>query len=154
MIHQPDEAQQRLLFEIATSCRCNNLRQAARAATTFYNYYMAESGLTAAQCPLLVVLMLAGPQQIQVLADQLGLDRTTLTRNLRVLVGQGYVAIAPGRDQRTRVAAITEAGRAVLLAVLPRWQEAQAAFTAALGATSSTALFDACRLAAALAPEP
>jgi DNA-binding MarR family transcriptional regulator len=148
---QPLEpTQHAVLMDIATNCRCNNLRQAARSATAFYNSYLVESGLTAAQCPLLVNLILAGPQQIQVLATRMAVDRTTLSRNLRVLAAQDYVQIAPGQDQRTRVVEITANGRAVLLQAVPRWQAAQHAFLTAIGAETGAALFDACAIAAAI----
>jgi DNA-binding MarR family transcriptional regulator len=142
--------QHALLIEIATSCRCNNLRRAVRTTTAFYNAYLHGTGLTAAQCPLLVTLILAGPQQIQDLALLMVLDRTTLTRNLRVLVTQGYVHMAPGADQRTRMAQITDEGRAALLAALPQWQAAQREFIAAIGATTSTELLAACQVAASI----
>jgi DNA-binding MarR family transcriptional regulator len=115
-------------------CACGRLRRAARALTQLYDDVMAPSGLRVTQYSLLSALERRGPLRITELASQQLLDRTALSRNLDPLVAKGLVAIAPGRDARTREVAITARGKAALRAALPHWQRAQAEVTKRLGA--------------------
>jgi DNA-binding MarR family transcriptional regulator len=79
------------------------------------------------------VLYLAGPQTINEMAEKLGLDRTTLTRNLKLLEEGGLLSIEPGQDQRTRLVTLTQEGMELLLKALPVWEEMQAHFVEGLG---------------------
>jgi DNA-binding MarR family transcriptional regulator len=82
---------------------------------------------------VLVVLELGGPKSIGDLADSLGADPTTLTRNLALLENRALVKIRQGDDARSRVAAITLKGKNTLVRALPAWREAQAALAASVG---------------------
>ena len=64
----------------------------------------------------------------------MGLDRSTLGRNLRVLECDGLVTLVEGEDQRNRVVQLTEAGRERLAAALPAWEAAQQRLIERLGA--------------------
>jgi DNA-binding MarR family transcriptional regulator len=83
---------------------------------------------------LLVALEKAGPIPFTRLADVLGLDRTTLTRNLEPLRRAGLLTLRPGRDRRVRLPAITEKGRKTLSTAIPLWEQAQRQITDGLGA--------------------
>ena len=74
-----------------------------------------------------------GPASATRLAEHLALDRTTLTRNLKVLADRGLVQISPGSDRRERVASITGAGEAAIERATPVWREAQERLVAAFG---------------------
>src|SRR5476649_2091554 len=63
-----------------------------------------------------------------------GLDRSTLGRNLRVLEGEGLVALNEGEDMRNRIVRLTEAGAERLAAALPAWEAAQQRLIDRLGA--------------------
>jgi DNA-binding MarR family transcriptional regulator len=62
---------------------------------------------------------------ISSLADAMGLDRSTLGRNLRVLEGEGLVRLVEGDDLRNRLVVLTEQGKQRLAAALPAWEAAQ-----------------------------
>jgi DNA-binding MarR family transcriptional regulator len=111
---------------VVAECACEGLRRTARAVTQHYEDALAPSGLRATQFPILVALASAGPLPVTRLATALGLDRTTLTRNMRALLDQGLIAIADGEDRRTRVVALTPKGRRSLAEALGMWEEAQA----------------------------
>ena len=121
-------------------CACGRLRRATRALTQLYDDLMAPSGLRVTQFSLLRTLERTGPQRITALAAATLLDRTALTRTLDPLVEQGFVAIVPGRDARTREAALTRAGVAALRAAEPHWKRAQAAVAKRLGPAKLEAL--------------
>ena len=71
---------------------------------------MRGSGLRGAQFTLLATLIQTGPMPTTRLADFLGLDRTTLTRNLGPLLRDGHVTIEDGADRRVHKVAITAKG--------------------------------------------
>ena len=90
----------------------------------------------------------AGPIPFTRLAEVLGMDRTTLTRNLAPLRRQGHLTLRPGPDRRVRLATITERGRRTLTAAIPLWEQAQRRITDGLGRGRwNTVLHDLHRLA-------
>ena len=83
------------------------------------------------QFTLLATLVQTGPISTTRLADFQGLERTTLTRNLGLLVRDGFVRIDEGEDRRVRKVAITTAGEAAARRAFPFWKKAQDAALAA-----------------------
>jgi DNA-binding MarR family transcriptional regulator len=134
---RPDTA---TLDEIATACACFNFRRAARAITQRYDRTLAPSGLRATQVTLLVALSKAGAIPFTRLAKVLGMDRTTLTRNVNPLKRQGLVSQNPGPDRRVKLLSITPKGSRALSAAIPLWETAQAAVVSSIGAGRWTAL--------------
>lgn len=110
-----------------------NVRRATRLVTQFYDKMLAPSGLRSTQYSLLNVLSLLDDLLMQDLALILAMDRTTLTRNLRPLVKQGWIQVYTGKDRRTRFVQITSKGRAKLEKALPYWEQAQHFITERLG---------------------
>lgn len=128
--------------EVRADCACNGLRRAAREITQRYERALAPSGVKATQLPILVALGAAGPVPITPLAEGLALDRTTLTRNLRILEQRGLVTIgAAQHDARVRLASITDEGLQVLAQALELWREAQGDVVEAFGQARLRALF-------------
>ncbi len=116
-----------------TNCTCFNLRKAARAVTQMYDQALKPTGLRATQLSLLVSVEHSGPRGMSELAEQLVMDRTTLTRNLKPLLNQGLLESVAGADRRRRPVAITTKGRAALATALPYWREAQVRMAGSLG---------------------
>ena len=115
-------------------CACFAIRRAARAITQHYDRMLRPSGLRATQFTLLTMLAISGPSPLSRVADRLGMERTTLTRNLRPLVARGLVTVGGDADRRVRSIAITGAGRRALVDALPLWRRAQHAVTKQLNA--------------------
>jgi DNA-binding MarR family transcriptional regulator len=134
-------------------CTCGRLRRAARALTQMYDDEMAPAGLRVTQFSLLRTLAREGPVRLTALAAAAMLDRTALARNLDPLVTRGLVAIAPGRDARTRVAALTGRGRAALAGAEPHWRRAQARVRRRLGGERVDALVATLAALEALHPD-
>lgn len=114
------------LQEVASGCACRRLRGAARAVTRIYDDALRPTGLRTTQFTLLTAAELGGGALISELADALALERTSVTRELKLLEERGFVSITPGEDRRSRVVELTKAGRRALAAAYPRWREAQA----------------------------
>src|SRR5579859_367270 len=100
-------------------CVCAALRRADRAITQTYDEILALSGLHITQFTLLAGLAQAAPISINRLAELMGMDRTTLTRNLGPLRKPGWVRV--------------EEGKQVLAQAMPFWQQAQKQMIQQLG---------------------
>ena len=123
-----------------TQCLCLASRRASRTITRAFDKQLRAHGLRATQFTLLVNLALRGVNTISALADALGLERTTLTRNLRLIEDKGWVKIRPGEDARARDVEITSKGRALVNAALPAWRHAQKSIRSAIGDAGASAL--------------
>jgi len=100
--------------EFATQCPAFHLRKVARAVTRVFDDMLQPSGIRATQLHILNSVLLADPPTITHVADDLVMDRTTLTRNLQPLDRLGLLTIAPGEDRRTRVLKVTVEGKQVM----------------------------------------
>jgi DNA-binding MarR family transcriptional regulator len=118
-------------FVACRECVCAAARRTSRALTRAFEKAMRGSGLRGTQFSLLAVLVQTGPTPTTRLADFLGLERTTLTRNLRPLVRDGLVRIDGGEDRRVHKVAITPKGEEAARRAFPFWKKAQDAALAA-----------------------
>lgn len=115
-------------------CNCGALRQAARRVTKLYDDALAPIGLGVNQFSMLARLNLVGPSTIQDLARLLVMDRSTLGHLLRPLEKRGFVKLEVSeQDRRSRMVALTEAGKAVVAKARPRWAAAQRRFENTFG---------------------
>ena len=128
-------------------CACFNLRRAARRITQFYDASLQPAGMQATQFSLLAMLQGLGQDGLLLgeLADHLGMDRTTLTRNLKITDREGWTETRPGADRRARLILLTTAGASALANAQPYWLEAQKSAAALLGNTGLDALLDLTR---------
>ncbi len=101
------------------ACHCHTLRHAARHLTQFYDRMLAPAGVKATQFPVLAALMEFGTMPLGALAARLGMDRATLGHNVRPMLAQGWLVMAPGEDRRRRDIALSAEGREVLTGALP-----------------------------------
>jgi DNA-binding MarR family transcriptional regulator len=120
---------------IAATCAGFNLRRASRAITQHFDHALAPVGLRTTQFTLLGALALAGPVSINELSHGLVVDRTTLTRNLKVLRDSGLVESRAPRTGREVRFLLSEAGREMLARAIPHWRAAQQGIEAAFGAS-------------------
>jgi DNA-binding MarR family transcriptional regulator len=128
---------------------CSNfkLRQADRLVSRHYDGYVVTTGLKTSQYSLLSHISALAPVRPADLAARMGLEPSTLTRNLQPLVTQGWVEVGPGTDGRSRQVTLTEAGRAKRTEAQRAWKKAQLAFNDKLGAARVAqlhALLDEC----------
>jgi len=109
----------------AGTCTCGELRKAARAITLLYDNAFKSSGLLSTQFNVLQSIYNIDSIRISDLANKLGMDRTTLTRNLSVLERQGFIGISQGNDHRTRIVTATHKGRNAVGKTILLWNEIQ-----------------------------
>jgi DNA-binding MarR family transcriptional regulator len=121
-------------------CLCLASRRAARALTRAFDRQLRPHSIRATQFSILTMLLVRGPLSIGELAELLGVERTTLTRNLALVEAEGWVNIRPGEDARSRVVAVTKKGRAAVMAARAAWRKAQQAASAVIGRSGVDAL--------------
>lgn len=121
-------------------CTCATLRRASRRLTQIYDDALQSSGLRVTQFSLLRAISRAGATSITGLADELLLDRTTMTRNIKPLERRGLIKIVIGEDQRERTVSLTGKGREALIRATPLWENAQALVRDRLGSKGLQAL--------------
>ena len=119
----------------AVNCVCFNLRKTARAVTQNYDAALAPTGLKATQFTLMQAVSLSQGVTLGPLADLLGMDRTTLTRNLAALERKGLIELRSGEDRRERQARLTTSGDVAFREAVPLWRSAQKNISGQLGAT-------------------
>jgi DNA-binding MarR family transcriptional regulator len=121
-------------------CAAGNLRRTTRALTQLYDDALQPSGLRVTQFSLLVNIGRSEQATIGQLAELLIIDRTTLTRNLRVLEKAGLLETVDGGDQRTHTVRLTAKGERALAKALPLWEQAQARIVSGVGEQKFRAL--------------
>jgi DNA-binding MarR family transcriptional regulator len=109
------------------------MRHAAQSVTLLYDRVLAPSGLKVTQFSILRVVQRRGPMSITGLAEEVDLDRTTMGRNLQVLMRDAMVALSTGEDRRERSVHLTAMGEQALAVALPLWEKAQANLATTLG---------------------
>ena len=92
-------------------CACDQLRRVTRGVTARYDTGMVASGLKPTQLPIFVGLGSEGDLPLSVFAEKLALDRTTLTRNLKVLEDRGLIrTYEHAEDARVRMVSLDARG--------------------------------------------
>jgi DNA-binding MarR family transcriptional regulator len=125
----------------AGACNGTALRKATRRVSQLYDAALEPAGLRGTQRSILIHIARAGEPAMGELADLLVLDRSALAHNLKPLERDGYVRVrVSNSDRRSRVAVLTEAGRAKLAETLPLWERAQQQFETAFGARPAAEL--------------
>ena len=114
-------------------CACATIRRASRAVTQLYDSWLRRHGIEGPQFAVLAMLDHHGACNQATLGRMFDLDKTTLSRNLKLLKQKGWIAIAAGADARERRVALTGAGRRRLGAARPAWRKAQAQLRATIG---------------------
>ena len=122
-----------------STCTCFRLRRAARQVSQVYDRELAAVDLSLNEYSILRHAE-RGTCLLGELADSLGMERTTLTRNLRPLLEAGWLRETRGEDARQRVISISASGRKRIASAKPHWQRAQRSIETAFGAAQTTRL--------------
>lgn len=117
-------------------CVCAQVRKVSRKLSSFYDAVLSLEGLTVTQYSLLANIARACQVSHTSLAEKVGMDRTTLTRNLQPLIRAKWVTVGAGEDRRQHLLQLTAAGKRKFVRSSPLWQEAQRQFLAQIGSES------------------
>jgi DNA-binding MarR family transcriptional regulator len=108
-------------------CYCLEARKKAREITRLYDQHLRPYGLRGTQFSVLVALASGNAIPVGKLANALGLERTTLTRNSAVLQRRGWIRSDATKDGRVRTLRITPAGKTKVESAYAGWKAAQQA---------------------------
>jgi DNA-binding MarR family transcriptional regulator len=112
---------------------CHRTRVAARAVTRLYDDALRTVDLRATQLAILVATAADQVVSISSLAKFMGMDRSTLTRNLAPLERDGLLRVGNEGWRRSRTVEITHKGHARIREALPLWENAQETLRRKLG---------------------
>nr|WP_319382515.1 MarR family winged helix-turn-helix transcriptional regulator [uncultured Roseibium sp.] len=125
--------------EMGRTCFGHAARRTANLLTRHYNRAMAGLGLELTQAQLLAVIADGTAPSASAIARYLGIDRSTLARNLRPLEAAGLICRreTPGR---TVLPVLTAEGEEKVVEIHKAWQHAQAELTDMLGPDGAEAV--------------
>src|SRR5712692_10017438 len=107
----PRTPDQDIVERISNECLLGRWRKVSRLLTGIYEAEMRTFGLKSSQLGLLVAVARAGPVRRTDLGKRLHLDPSTLTRNLQVMLKQGWIGEIPDDlDRRSARLKITGKG--------------------------------------------
>lgn len=113
-------------------CACASIRRAARLVTQLYGHEMGRN-VEPTQFAVLSALHRKPGASQSSLGQVLGLDKTTVSRNLRLMHRNGWIEPSRAEDLRERGYRLTRAGRKILALTQPAWARAQAKLRDRLG---------------------
>jgi DNA-binding MarR family transcriptional regulator len=134
-----------LAQQMVAVCPGMRVARATRVLARVFNDEFRALGLQVSQHGVLTFVALAGQEgaTIGALADELLVDRTTLTRNLRPLQKAGYLTITRSpKDARVQIVSLTKKGQKTIEALYPLWQRAYGQIRDALGPQALADLSD------------
>jgi len=126
-------------------CYSTILRKATRRLDARYDAALAPWGISIAQYSLLRAILRAGVASLTQIGRVQELDRSTVGRNIKVLIRDGLVEAAQAEDHRLSAVRLTEAGLRTVSEAKLRWDEVQAEVDALLGPDGVQGLIDQVR---------
>jgi DNA-binding MarR family transcriptional regulator len=120
-------------FSVRKNCVCFNLRRFTRTITQFFDAEMRRHGIRSTQWSILAALHAMGTSNMAELSEVLGMERTTLLRNLRPLQRDGFVAVEGGGHGGRVELLLTAKGRKQIEKLAPAWESAQGTAVQVLG---------------------
>lgn len=112
-----------LLAVVAQTCVCRRVQRASRAVGKRFDDAMRPLHINNWQFTMLMAVARSRFPTVNQLAADLGMDRTTVTKNLGPLAQRGLVQIQPdAKDKRVRRVALTESGGSLLADAIERWR--------------------------------
>lgn len=123
-------------------CMCSTFRRTSRALSQLYENALRPLDLRITQFTILQALSLAGEVTQNRLGEILAMDSTTLTRTLRIMRRESWIAERRGEDRRERLLRLAKAGETQFKRALPAWEKVQSRLRRQLGEQSWKNLFE------------
>jgi DNA-binding MarR family transcriptional regulator len=114
-------------------CLAHSLRRADRVVTQLYNEHLAPLGLRVTQFSILKALHVMGTTTALQIQEVLVMEQATVSRALKPLVRDGYIAVNEGVNKREKALSLTPQGKDLYQQALAPWNEAQKALKKKIG---------------------
>jgi DNA-binding MarR family transcriptional regulator len=136
-------ADQKMILEFSSNCLLMRTRLISRVLTNLYDQALREFGINSPQFSMLAVICRLGPASRAEIGRHHHQDRSTLTRNLKIMIDAGWIEESSTHTGgRARPMVITEAGMRLLRAVEPAWRDTQERVKTMLGEANVLAIDD------------
>lgn len=137
-----ESAVAKLVGEVGKECLLTRTRRVSRVITGIYDEALRPYGVGSPQFSMLVLIAKLGGASRAEIGRANHQERSTLTRNLAVLLNQGWVEEVATKGGRSRPIVLTKAGRELLASAAPAWRSAQVTARHLLGDEGVTAMID------------
>lgn len=122
------------LGRVAADCIAVRVRLIHRVISAIYDDALRPHGLRISQGNILVVVAQQGQIRPADLCRWLRIEKSTLSRDIEVMKRHGWIESDPPDGGRNQILCVTTAGLAMLAAITPAWEQAQAEARQCLGA--------------------
>ena len=130
----------RIAKGIAAECVGARVRILNRAMTRIYDDLLRPHGIKFSQMNILTVTAMEGSVQPVEVARILSIEKSTLSRNVRLMEANGWIGRLPGDTGNSQLLRLTTRGRQLYKKAAPDWRRAQKRVTALLGERTTAAL--------------
>jgi DNA-binding MarR family transcriptional regulator len=126
--------------QITRYCLLTRTRRISRVVTNVFDQELRPFGVSASQFSMLVLIARMGGASRAEIGRANHQERSTSTRNLQLVLSQGWAEEVPPVRGRSRPIVISQAGRDLLAAAMPAWRSAQAKARRLLGQEGASAI--------------
>lgn len=127
---------------ISNSCYLTKTLMLSRSLQAFYEDGLDAHGLTPQQGPLLSTIVALGGAHPSDLARELEIERSTISRNLKILIDRGLLRAELTPAGRTRRVFATDLGHQIIVGFFPAWAMAQEEIVDAIGVERLTTFLE------------
>jgi DNA-binding MarR family transcriptional regulator len=131
-----------LVNEVIEDCLMTRTRRISRVITNIFDQELRPFGVSSSQFSLLVLIAgMDGASRAEI-GRANHQERSTSTRNLQLVLDQGWAEELVPEKGRSRPIVISKAGRALLTQALPAWRSAQVKAKQLLGVDGASAIVE------------
>jgi DNA-binding MarR family transcriptional regulator len=134
----------RVVDEVMRDCLMTRSRRLSRVVTHLFDQELRPFGMSASQFSLLVLIATLDGASRAEIGRANCLERSTSTRNLQLMLDEGWIEeVLPARG-RSRPIVVSSTGRSLLAQAMPAWRNAQQHAVRLLGEEGAIALAHLC----------
>jgi DNA-binding MarR family transcriptional regulator len=139
-LHSNKVAEASLVEEVTQHCLLTRTRSLSRVVTSIYDQALRPYEVNSSQFSMLVLIAKMNGGSRAELGRANHLERSTSTRNLQLLLDQGWIEELSPTHGRSRPILLSQAGRKLLATAMPAWRSAQETAKRLLGEEGASAL--------------
>jgi len=125
---------------IPEPCIALSIRKADRVISQIYTDHLSPLGLKSTQFAVLRVLHVLGSTTAKQMQDVLVMEQASVSRSLKPLIRDGFIATREGEDKRQKVLSLSKSGQALFNKAEKLWNNAQEHIREKLGEDKESAL--------------